>query len=53
MQLIIKLAYWLLAIYAVVAVAAFVLQRRLTYFPDRERVSPPTEVYPREKVRSS
>jgi fermentation-respiration switch protein FrsA (DUF1100 family) len=40
MQLIIKLAYWLLAIYAVVAVAAFVLQRRLMYFPDRERVSP-------------
>jgi hypothetical protein len=40
MQLIIKLAYWLLAVYAVVAVAAFVLQRRLMYFPDPERVSP-------------
>jgi hypothetical protein len=40
MQLIIKVAYWLFAVYAVVAVAAFVLQRRLMYFPDPERVSP-------------
>jgi pimeloyl-ACP methyl ester carboxylesterase len=40
MQLIIKLAYWLLAAYAVIAVAAFVLQRRLMYFPDPERVTP-------------
>ncbi len=40
MQLIVKLAYWLFAVYAVVAVAAFVLQRRLMYFPDPERVSP-------------
>ncbi len=40
MQLIIKLAFWLFALYAVVAVAAFVLQRRLMYFPDSERVSP-------------
>lgn len=40
MQLIVKLAYGLFALYAVVAVAAFVLQRRLMYFPDPERVAP-------------
>lgn len=40
MQLIIKIALALFAVYAVVAVAAFVLQRRLMYFPDPERVSP-------------
>lgn len=40
MQLIMKLATGLFAFYAVVAVAAFVLQRRLMYFPDPERVSP-------------
>lgn len=40
MQLIMKLAVGLFAFYAVIAVAAFVLQRRLMYFPDPERVSP-------------
>jgi fermentation-respiration switch protein FrsA (DUF1100 family) len=40
MQLIMKLAIGLFAVYAVIAVAAFVLQRRLMYFPDPERVSP-------------
>ena len=40
MQLALKLALSLFAVYAVVAVAAFVLQRRLMYFPDSERVSP-------------
>lgn len=42
MQLIMKLAIGLFAFYAVIAVAAFVLQRRLMYFPDPERVSPAT-----------
>lgn len=42
MQLIMKLAVGLFALYAVIAVAAFVLQRRLMYFPDPERVSPAT-----------
>lgn len=40
MQLIVKLAAGLFAFYAVVAVAAFALQRRLMYFPDPERISP-------------
>ena len=40
MQLVIKLAFGLFAVYAVVAVAAFALQRRLMYFPDPERISP-------------
>ncbi len=40
MQLIVKLATGLFAFYAVIAVAAFVLQRRLMYFPDAERASP-------------
>jgi hypothetical protein len=40
MQLIVKLAAAAFAVYAVVAVAAFVLQRKLMYFPDVERVSP-------------
>ncbi len=40
MQLALKLALSLFAVYAVVAVAAFILQRRLMYFPDPERVSP-------------
>ena len=40
MQLIMKLVTGLFAVYAIVAVAAFILQRRLMYFPDPERVSP-------------
>lgn len=40
MQLALKLALSLFAVYAVVAVAAFILQRRLMYFPDPERISP-------------
>ncbi|MFA5900630.1 MAG: alpha/beta hydrolase [Hyphomicrobium sp.] len=40
MQLIMKLATGLIAVYAVIAIAAFILQRRLMYFPDPERISP-------------
>ena len=40
MALVVKLAAVLAAIYVVVAVAAFVMQRRLMYFPDPERVAP-------------
>ncbi|CAN1723001.1 Alpha/beta hydrolase [Hyphomicrobium sp. 1Nfss2.1] len=40
MQLIMKLVAGLFAVYAIVAIAAFILQRRLMYFPDPERVSP-------------
>lgn len=40
MALVVKLAAVLAAIYLVVAVAAFVLQRRLMYFPDPLRVEP-------------
>jgi len=40
MQLILMLAAGLFAVYAVIGVAAFVLQRRLMYFPDPQRVSP-------------
>jgi fermentation-respiration switch protein FrsA (DUF1100 family) len=40
MQLIMKLAYGLATVYALVAVAAFIFQRRLMYFPDPERVLP-------------
>lgn len=40
MQLVIKIAFFLAIAYAAVAVAAFIAQRRLMYFPDRERVSP-------------
>lgn len=40
MQLIIKLTAGLFVFYAAAAVAAFVLQRRLMYFPDPQRVSP-------------
>lgn len=40
MQLILKLATGLFLIYAVIAVAAFILQRRLMYRPDPDRVSP-------------
>ena len=40
MALVVKLAAVLAAIYVVVAVAAFVMQRRLMYFPDPVRVAP-------------
>jgi fermentation-respiration switch protein FrsA (DUF1100 family) len=40
MQLIIKAALALFALYALVAFAAFLFQRRLTYFPDPQRTSP-------------
>jgi pimeloyl-ACP methyl ester carboxylesterase len=40
MLLIIKLVTGLFAVYAVIAVAAFILQRRLMYYPDPERISP-------------
>jgi len=40
MALVVKLAVVLAAIYVVVAIAAFVMQRRLMYFPDPVRVEP-------------
>jgi fermentation-respiration switch protein FrsA (DUF1100 family) len=40
MTLVVKLAVFLAAIYIVVAAAAFVMQRRLMYFPDPARVAP-------------
>jgi fermentation-respiration switch protein FrsA (DUF1100 family) len=40
MQLLVKLAFGLAALYAVVALSAFLFQRRLTYFPDPQRTSP-------------
>ena len=40
MQLILKLVFGLATLYAVVAVAAFLFQRRLTYFPDPQRIAP-------------
>lgn len=40
MTLVVKLAVVLAAIYVVVAIAAFVMQRRLMYFPDPVRVEP-------------
>jgi fermentation-respiration switch protein FrsA (DUF1100 family) len=40
MQLIVKLVFSVAALYALVAVAAFLFQRRLTYFPDSQRMSP-------------
>lgn len=40
MQLAVKLALVLATVYAIVAVAAFVLQRRLMYFPDADREDP-------------
>lgn len=42
MQLILKLSTGLFLVYAIVAVAAFILQRRLMYLPDPDRVSPAT-----------
>lgn len=51
MQLIMKLAMGLFAFYAVIAVAAFVLQRRLMYFPDPARLSPATFNLPGVKER--
>ena len=36
----VKLALVLAAIYAAVAIAAFIAQRKLMYFPDPERVPP-------------
>jgi uncharacterized protein len=40
MQLIVKLVFSVAALYALVAVAAFLFQRRLTYFPDPQRTAP-------------
>jgi uncharacterized protein len=40
MQLIAKLVFSVAALYALVAVAAFLFQRRLTYFPDPQRTAP-------------
>ena len=40
MQLLMKLALGLATLYAVVALSAFLFQRRLTYFPDPQRSSP-------------
>jgi len=40
MQLIIKIAAFLAVAYGGIAVAAFIAQRKLMYFPDSERVSP-------------
>jgi fermentation-respiration switch protein FrsA (DUF1100 family) len=40
MQLILKLVFGLATLYAVVALAAFFFQRRLTYFPDPQRIAP-------------
>ena len=40
MTLVVKLTVVLAAIYVIVAVAAFVMQRRLMYFPDPTRVAP-------------
>lgn len=40
MQLVVKIALFLAIAYGVVAVAAFLAQRKLMYFPDRERLSP-------------
>jgi uncharacterized protein len=51
MQLIMMLAMGLFAFYAVIAVAAFVLQRRLMYFPDPDRVSPASFNLPGVKER--
>jgi len=51
MQLIMMLVTGLFAVYAIVAVAAFVLQRRLMYFPDPQRVSPASFNLPGVKER--
>lgn len=51
MQPIMMLATGLFAVYAVVAVAAFVLQRRLMYFPDTEHVAPTAFNLPGVKER--
>lgn len=51
MQLILKLATGLFLIYAVIAVAAFILQRRLMYRPDPDRVSPAVFNLPGVKER--
>ena len=40
MPLVLKLALALVAVYGIVAVAAFIAQRKLMYFPDRTRVPP-------------
>jgi uncharacterized protein len=40
MQLIAKLVFSVAALYALVAIAAFLFQRRLTYFPDPQRTAP-------------
>lgn len=40
MQLMVKIALFLAIAYGVIAVAAFIAQRKLMYFPDRERLSP-------------
>ena len=40
MPFVLKLAFVVAALYGVVAVAAFIAQRKLMYFPDRARVPP-------------
>lgn len=51
MQLIMMLVTGLFAVYAIVAVAAFALQRRLMYCPDAQRVAPATFNLPGVKER--
>ncbi|MBC7833314.1 MAG: alpha/beta fold hydrolase [Hyphomicrobium sp.] len=51
MQLILKLAFGLAALYAVVALSAFFFQRRLTYFPDPQRTAPASFNLPRVEER--
>jgi uncharacterized protein len=51
MQLILKLSLGLAALYAVVALSAFLFQRRLTYFPDPERTAPASFNLPRVEER--
>jgi len=51
MQLVLKLAFGLAALYAVVALSAFFFQRRLTYFPDPQRTAPASFNLPRVEER--
>jgi fermentation-respiration switch protein FrsA (DUF1100 family) len=51
MQLLMKLALGLATLYAVVALSAFLFQRRLMYFPDSQRVAPASFNLPRVQER--